>query len=151
MSLERRTPLKRTGGLKRSGALKARKRLAPSSPQRRAQAEAMADVRSRVFARDHRQCVLAGQSVRSDIRLPWCRGPLTVHHLLKAGQGGPYSECNLVTLCAGHNGWVEDEPLLAHHLGLVVRRGDDLLGCWGRLVELGLVDYWWTGASPPAL
>ena len=74
--------------------------------------------RAVVFARDYQTC-----------RLGWhqdseCTGPLTVHHLRKAGAGGAYVVDNLVTLCAGHNTWVEDNPNEATMLGLVVREGD---------------------------
>jgi hypothetical protein len=29
-----------------------------------------------------------------------------------------------VAACSFHNGWIEDHPLDAHALGLVIRRGD---------------------------
>ena len=42
----------------------------------------------------------------------------------KASAGGGYTVANGLTLCAGCNQWVEDEPVHAHSLGLVVRRGE---------------------------
>ncbi len=65
-----------------------------------------------MFARDG-GCVLAMEDAGE------CAGPDTPHHLLKAGQGGGYTLDNLVTLCARHNVWVEDNPDHARRLGMV--------------------------------
>lgn len=113
MSLERRTPLKRTGGLKRGKGLRA-KPLEPDEAKRRAL------VRGAVFARDGFACALAGDPEAIALLGP-CFGRLTYHHLRKAGQGGAYSVENGLTLCLGHNGAVEDHPNAAHALGLVHR------------------------------
>ena len=88
-------------------------KLSPTSKKRLAELPARKEVREAVFARDKR-CVMHGV---------WdaCSGPLTPHHLLKASQGGNYSEDNLVTLCAYHNTKVEDEPHEACRFGLVIR------------------------------
>lgn len=93
---------------------------AVSAKRRRATA-ARRVIRERVFARDG-GCVL--QPISGPYAPPGpCQGPLTPHHLLKASQGGPYTEENLVTLCSLHNTWVEDAPAEARTLGLVIARG----------------------------
>ena len=69
-----------------------------------------------MFERDGWRCVMAGQGWGS------CYGGLTFHHLLKASQGGEYTEDNGVTLCVFHNDKVEDDPKAAAELGLVIRR-----------------------------
>ena len=55
-----------------------------------------------------------------------CRGRAsTLHELRKRSQGGSLIDlANCLPSCAPCNGWVEDEPLLAHRAGLVIRRGD---------------------------
>ena len=129
MSLERRTPLRRTGGLNRG-----RKRLAPVSERKRAAREAAQPVIDAVFARDG-VCLA---SHRWDI-FGSCRGRMTPHHLRKQSQGGEWTAECLVSLCEGHNGWVEDHPRLAHGIGLVARSGEDLASCWARMRVAGLV------------
>lgn len=96
-----------------------RSRLNPMSKKRRASLGERERVRLEVFQRDG-GCQLAW----AVSAIPACAGPLTVHHLLKASQGGPYHPENLVVLCAFHNGWVEDNPKHAYEFGLVIRRGD---------------------------
>lgn len=83
-----------------------------------------------MFARDGYRCLLSGAR---------CLPGLTVHHLLKASQGGKYVSENLVTLCAPCNSAVEDHPRLFHTLGLVCRRGETLEECWAKLRSAGLV------------
>lgn len=100
-----------------------RKRVKPVSSRRLAEREARDEIRAAVFARDRWRCRLE-DTHRTDRRVPTCRGVLTPHHVLKASQGGGYTEDNLISLCAGHNTWVEDAPNVAHELGLVRRRGD---------------------------
>ena len=90
-------------------------KLSPSSKERVADLSARRIVRERVFARDG-GCVVADKTMWGP-----CFGPLTVHHLLKASQGGKYTAKNLVTLCAYHNGFVEDQPTMAWNEGLVIR------------------------------
>jgi len=92
------------------------------------------DVRAAVYARD-RGCVLARHVGHL------CLGVLTPHHLKKAGQGGAYTVDNIVAVCSSGNVWVEDEPLAAHRLGLVVRHGDTLEEAWERMRTAGLVTY----------
>jgi hypothetical protein len=138
--VERRTPLKRTG-LRRGTSQLKRTRLQAVSKRREAEWPARTEMREQVFDRDGRRCVLAGKNTGP------CSGtPLTPHHLLKSGQGGPYTLCNLVTLCAGHNTWVEDHPPEAYALGLVIRRGETFDDAWELMVKAGLVAWWWHGA-----
>lgn len=85
------------------------------SARRAAQADHRNKVRFEVFHRDDWRCQLRDGSAGQ------CFGPLTVHHLRKASQGGKYEASNLVTLCARHNDWVEDEPAKAYAMGLVIR------------------------------
>lgn len=136
---DRRTPLTRGAGPRR------RTRLAAISDNRAAELDARAEMRDRVFARDGR-CRLAGW-------LPGgfgpCLGALTVHHLRKAGQGGPYTLPNLLTLCAAHNDAIEEVPVLAHELGLVIRRGETFDEAWTQLLAVEIVDYWWNGERRP--
>jgi len=111
--VKRGQPLRRTSGLKRAGGLKAK-------PLDAAEAQRRAKVRGAVFARDGFACVLADPP-EALAELGACWGRLEPHHVLKAGQGGPYTEDNLVTLCHGHNAAVEDHPAAAYLLGLVQR------------------------------
>ena len=124
-----------------------RTRLKPISDRRLAERDERAEMRDRVFTRDGGRCRLAGWLPDTGP----CSGVLTVHHLRKSAQGGPYTLVNLLSLCAGHNTWVEDNPDLAHELGLVIRRGDDFADAWRQLLAVELVDYWWTGGLPPRL
>lgn len=136
-----RRPLQRSTGLRPGAPPKRRTRLRQVSPRRVADSPARAAARARVFARDGHRCLLAGYP-----GAPPCWGPLTFHHLRKAGQGGPYNELNGVTLCAGHNSWVETVRILARRLGLEMRRGDTYDQVWAKLAAAGLVTYHWTGA-----
>jgi hypothetical protein len=133
---ERRTELRRTGGPTRRTGLRSQ------SDKRAGGADARAEMRELVFARDVR-CRLAGW-------LPGgfgpCLGRLTVHHLRKAGQGGPYTLPNLLTLCAGHNDAIELHRELARELGLEIPRGGTFDEAWRQLAAVEIVDYWWTGA-----
>lgn len=94
---------------------RSRSRLPAVSEKRREAWPAERAERAAVFARDKR-CQLV------DTIAGRCFGALTAHHLLKASGGGKYERSNLVTLCAFHNGWVEDHPAEAARLGLVIRR-----------------------------
>lgn len=109
-------------------------------------ADAEAEVREVVFARDGHRCVLqpwVGEPVPHDVppdpddldghwyaTVPGCYGPLTFHHRRKASSGGAYTPANGLTACLGHNRWIEDEPDAARALGgetpwwLVVTEGD---------------------------
>lgn len=89
-------------------------KVAPVSPSRSRLNRERREIRERVFARDGFRC----QANWPDVE---CYGPLTVHHLKKASQGGAYTEANLVSLCSHHNSLVEDFPVTAELLGLVIR------------------------------
>lgn len=106
--LRRNTPLVWRGRPMRRGG-----RLRPMSTKRRADLPRRREVRAQVFERD-------GGCVATGWRGP-CFGPLTPHHLRKASAVGPYDDDNLVTLCAFHNGLVEDHPAEATARGLVIR------------------------------
>lgn len=95
------------------------KRMRYRSEKREAEAAERTIVRELVFARDRWTCQIPAAAEAGR-----CFGPLTPHHIRKEGQGGAYEADNLVTLCAHHNGWVEDHPLIAHELGLVRRSGE---------------------------
>ena len=113
--LARRTPL-RADVEKQRAWQRARKALAPRSAKVTADLDRRREVREAVFTRDRWTCRLATTRQAGS-----CFGPLTPHHLRKASAGGGYTEENLVTLCAGHNTWVEDHPIAATMLGLVER------------------------------
>jgi 5-methylcytosine-specific restriction endonuclease McrA len=100
--------------------LKRKTPLKQQSDRRRSESDDRADVREQVYRRDYWTCRLERASRQRD-DVPECSGPLTPHHLKKASAGGPYTLENLVTLCRGHNSWVEDAPLLATELGMVIR------------------------------
>ena len=90
-------------------------RLSPTSKKRLEELKERPAIRQRVFERD------GGCVVRTNPLWGPCWGGLTPHHRLKASQGGEFTEENLVTLCAFHNGMVEDAPNLAYASGLVVK------------------------------
>ncbi len=100
--------------MKRGGYLKRGGKMSPSSTKRVNDLRRRRVVKEAVFRRD-------GGCILRDGRWGPCYGILTVHHLKKASQGGAYDEANLVALCARHNGKVEDEPTMAHAMGLVVK------------------------------
>lgn len=151
IGLKRGKPLKPGKALARTGRLKPGKRLAPVSDRRLAERPERAEMRDLVFTRDGRVCRLAG------FRHPgWpdgCMGQLTVHHLRKEGQGGPYTLPNLLTLCRRHNDWVEEAPrALVSDLGLVMSAGETYPQIWHRLIVAGIVRWWWSGqATDPRL
>lgn len=74
-------------------------------------------MRAAVFARDGHRCQFPHDRWPYD--LP-CSRHLTVHHLVKASQGGAYQIDNLLSLCPYGNSAIEDHPLIARRLGLVV-------------------------------
>jgi len=124
----KRSPMRRTGkGLTR------RRHLTAVSADRKAEREAAEPVVQAVYSRDGHECVLAQHDNRE-----LCMGRLTPHHLRKAGQGGQWLPSNLVTLCARHNGWVEDHPHMAHALGLVIRTGETTADAWAAMRRAGI-------------
>jgi 5-methylcytosine-specific restriction endonuclease McrA len=103
------TPLQRDLKAKRRKTLKA------MSDRRQGELASRREIRERVWARDGHRCRFPHHEVPD---LP-CFGGLTVHHLLKASQGGEYTDENLITICAVGNCWIEDHPRRATELGLV--------------------------------
>lgn len=120
------------------GPRRARKRLPARSAKRVKADRAKPEIRRAVFDRDGWTCRLKDTT---DVLAHSCSG-LTVHHLLKASQGGEYTEENLVTLCSVANDLIEDHPQRAWELGLVVRQGESTADAWVRMTAAGLV-------SPP--
>jgi hypothetical protein len=117
----KRTPIRRKTRLRSTSDKRARLR---------ASVQPVVDA---VLARDG-GCVLRGHQLSTGD----CRGPDTPHHLRKAWRGWDWTLDNLVTLCAGHNGWVEDHPHEAHALGLVIRDGDTYADAWAAMLECRL-------------
>lgn len=89
-------------------------------PPRRVSAKRFAERPSRqavveqVFARD-RTCQAAG-------KVPGvaCRGPLDPHEIIPRsawGQGYLVAE-NVIVVCRAHHDWIDDNPKLAHEVGL---------------------------------
>lgn len=50
----------------------------------------------------------------------WCSGSLVVHHIIPRSvwPSGLMVESNVITLCAGHHGWVHDNEAKAHTISL---------------------------------
>jgi hypothetical protein len=120
--------------LNRYQPLRRRKRLRPMSDRRRDAIPERHAVRWAVFERDG-HCLLDRRTSYGGS----CYGPPTFHHLRKEGQGGAYTAENGVTLCAHHNGWVENYPEVAYAIGLVLKAGDPPELAWSRLRTAGLV------------
>jgi 5-methylcytosine-specific restriction endonuclease McrA len=112
----KRTPINTDPEKVRAWQQRSRRNLPAQSAKRAAEKPERDRVRAEVFTRDRNLCQL-----RAEPGLPPCFGALSVHHLRKASAGGSYSLDNLTTLCIGHNDLMEDEPLLAKRLGMVVR------------------------------
>lgn len=136
MSLTRRTRLTRRTPLDSRSQLPRSPLASVSRSRRRAQPQRDA-VWNEVRHRD-RTCLLHGAHGEAITGQP-CVGRLTPHHLRKAGQGGEFTAVNIVMLCAGHNGWVEDYPLTAYVQGFVVRAGETPDEAWARLFDRGWV------------
>lgn len=97
-------------------------RLSPTSKKRLAELKLRPAIREAVFARDG-GCLMSPW--RSDQDWGTCYGILTPHHVLKASQGGEYTEDNLITLCAHHNNALESDADMARRAeaaGFVQRR-----------------------------
>lgn len=104
---QRRTPMKRTEMKRSTTPIK------PVSDKRkkenRERTKAMVEVRGR----DQHACQL--QAVIGTA----CHGPLHGHEILKRSRGGSITDpANIMLACDGHNGWVEDHPMLAEVYGL---------------------------------
>ena len=58
----------------------------------------------------------------TEFSFPACFGEVNGHELVKRSQGGSIIDpANVVPLCNGHNGWIEDKPDTARWMGLVIR------------------------------
>jgi 5-methylcytosine-specific restriction endonuclease McrA len=70
-----------------------------------------------------REVLLARSGGECELRCsPYCtRVGTGSHHLLKRSQGGGHDLANLRWACDPCNTWVEDNPVEAHALGLVVK------------------------------
>ena len=70
------------------------------------------------------QCEVLKRLLDGDTRyaiMGQCLGDINGHELLKSSQGGSRTDMeNVVPLCNFHNCWVEDHPLAADELGLVI-------------------------------
>jgi hypothetical protein len=149
--VKRGEPLRRGVPLRAAPAVTAAwrgrgKRLQPRSAKKAAAQPEEEWVRAVVFARDQ-GCLLSHLPNEAGR----CAGPLTFHHLRKAGQGGPYTVANGVALCAGHNGWVEDYPLEALRWGLVVRGSVTVTEAAARRATWGLTPRRHRWSSRPTL
>jgi len=113
MTLTRRSSLKRDTAKALAFANKGRTLRKVSTPRAKLNRERR-EIRERVFVRDGYRCQANWPATE-------CFGPLTVHHLKKASAGGTYTEGNLVTTCSHHNSLIEDFPITAQSLGLVIR------------------------------
>lgn len=133
----RKTPLKadpakqrewqRRSAMQSSGTPARGTPLKQQSNKKAAERREREPIRQAVLERDGHRCQMQKVVDRStelhDVA-GRCYGRLEVHHLDKESQGGAYTLTNLLTLCATHNLWVENNPTVAHRLGLVIRRGD---------------------------
>lgn len=90
---------------------KAPRRSTPQRSAARARSAEFTEARQRVLRRDG-GCVARGWQVD-------CWGGLHVHHIVRRSQGGTHDDDNLVTLCAGHHGYVHEHPALARERGLL--------------------------------
>lgn len=106
--------------MKRSG------RLSPTSKKRVRELRERPAIRSRVFERDG-GCLAAAVE-----GLGRCFGHLTPHHIVKEGQGGKYTEDNLITLCVHHNDLLEADAnaaAIAKVAGFVRSGHQKIRGC----------------------
>lgn len=121
MTLERRTPLRRTGiargttELARTGPPARRTPLAAESAKHRAERPARAAVRAAALDRDGATCT--ARDVWPEVE---CWGPLDVHEVIaRSGWAAGYLVVeNTRTICRGHHEAVGDRPELAAERGL---------------------------------
>jgi hypothetical protein len=120
LAVKRKAPLKRTRldrGTKPIKRVSAKKAKASS---------AEAKVKKRVLARDGGCVARRFQGLDfGRVVVPACFGGLEKHELVKRSHwtSGALDENNCVILCHGHNRWVEDWPVEAAELGLVIGGG----------------------------
>jgi len=58
-----------------------------------------------------------------------CAGPVDPHHLWREGQGGPWEEWNLLSLCRVAHSYVHGNPARSYELGLLVPSWSGQAGC----------------------
>lgn len=130
--------MKRSGPLKRTSPLKSNSSLSQGSGLKRTELKKRSDKRSKVMKDDRvpliKALVDAGFSCEISPVLDYhgiadaqnCFGSISgMHELRKRSSGGSLTNRdNLVPACSYCNSWVEDNPTLAHQIGLVVREGD---------------------------
>lgn len=90
------------------------------SAKRSAARPAQAEARDACFARDRGQC---------QARIVTCGGRLDPHHIWRQGQGGPWEDWNLITLCDNCHRWVHEHPLLSWSHGWLVPSWTGENGC----------------------
>lgn len=108
MSLQRKTPMKRTGRIK------------PKKPKGRSTWSGFPpDVREAALERD-RSCRAWAMGFGLDVR---CQGRLHVHHVRLRGQGGPDTLDNALVLCEAHHTHAHDkERAEAEACGVIASR-----------------------------
>lgn len=130
--------MKRGGPLKRKTPLKSNSTLGGNSGLKRTPLKQRSAQRSKVMKEDRVPLITAlieaGFSCEISPVLEHygcddskhCRGKIEgLHELRKRSAGGSLvNRQNLIPACNWCNSWVEDNPLLAHEWGLVVREGD---------------------------
>lgn len=127
-TMKRSGPIRRDLDATRAFEKRSRQAIPSRSPRRRDADAKTAELRATVSAR---RCLLA------DLAFGSCAGGGTPHHLRKASAGGTTTPENLVPLCAFHNSWVENEPVAARIIGLVVRPGIDHAEARSRRIARG--------------
>jgi 5-methylcytosine-specific restriction endonuclease McrA len=96
-------------------ARKKRKRINPQSARGAVEAQTWRDRRDAHLAQNP-TCILTGVSE--------CWGRLTVHHITPRSMGGTHNDTSeLVTACAGHHAYIEENRQWARSRGLLKRRG----------------------------
>lgn len=116
----RRKPLARVQ-MRQGSTLKASSKTLPKeSPRTKATRPERRATREEVFERDGYACQLAVRlQAHPTFPAHECHPPLTVQHVVKASQGGPYTLDNLVAVCwAGNCFWIEQHRSEAAILGL---------------------------------
>lgn len=112
----KRDPVKLALWRKRSKTLRA------VSPRRASEARERIHVRNAVFQRDLWACQVKALGVFAGKPYEGCHGILTFGHVVKASQGGSFSEANGAALCIFHNSIIEssaEAARLAHEAGLL--------------------------------
>lgn len=118
--MNRGTGLKRNVGLKRTPWEPERRPLPKESAKTKRDRPRRRKVSQAVRERDGR-CILAERiQEHPDFPPHVCWGDLVPNHRWKASGGGPYVESNMDAVCWAGNQYIEDWPLEAKELGLVL-------------------------------